>query len=251
MKFEIDAKELLVAIQDIQGRGMYLSGSGVSNSNLSEEVYMVLKDNVLDLWNADNTYALNITLEVIGEVDGEYAGDAKKLAKYLRKFSGSIQFDIGDALSFTDGNRRVSMPSLANHSELTAINRIEGMLRHITYSEELTLPLFGQGKFEGAFILDSSLFNNAITMCEMVGHGIYKLNYTGNNITFSSQTTIANRYEETIELETSIGEAATVEWSGPLHRFFKGDITFYVKDDFPLVLINQNRKLIKAPYVGE
>jgi hypothetical protein len=49
-----------------------------------------------------------------------------------------------------------------------------------------------------------------------------------------------------------LGEPATIEFSGPLYSFFKEGqlLNFYVKDDFPLLVVSDDRILIKAPYVN-
>ena len=85
-------------------------------------------------------------------------------------------------------------------------------------------------------------------MCELVKSGIYRLDYTEEGLTISSQNTPTNKYSRELPIENAVGEPATVEWSSPLHKFFKSEINFYVKDDFPLLLISEDRKLICAPH---
>jgi hypothetical protein len=53
-----------------------------------------------------------------------------------------------------------------------------------------------------------------------------------------------------MDSSNTIGEAATVEWSGPLHKFFDGKINVYLKDEFPILLVGEDRKLIRAPHMS-
>ena len=246
----MDSKSLLSTIDDILGKGKYHHGAGISNGLLGADFYMNLEGNVLEVWNADSTFALNINLVVMGRGDGSISTDGKTLAAFLRKISGEIQVEGGDTLTITSGTQRINLPRITQHSDMGAITRIKGMLQHIVPTDELCLPLFGEGKFEAAFKMKAETFSNAITMCEMIKSGIYKLDFSEGQAIFSSQTTIANSYSETLQLENYVGEPATVEWSGPLHKFFRDEVTFYVKDDFPLVLLGSDRKLIKAPHIA-
>ena len=90
---------------------------------------------------------------------------------------------------------------------------------------------------------------------ESVGSGVFKLDFDGESLTISSSK-LNESYSEVLEfgekLWAAYGEEATVEWSGPLHKFFKKDqlLTFYVLDDAPLVIIADDRRLVKAPHQG-
>ena len=50
----------------------------------------------------------------------------------------------------------------------------------------------------------------------------------------------------------SIGEASTVVFSGPLHKFFnKNDtINIFIGDDQPVIMVTENSALIRAPRLG-
>mgnify|MGYP003110138357 CR=1 len=244
MKFEIDAKEFRNALTDIQGKGKY----GLSNSNLNDFVYCSLENNNLELWNANTTLSLNINLQVNGQEEGEFVFDAKETIPFLKKFNDNIVVDGKDVLTIFNGEQSVTLPRIINHPNSNAISRLKGMLNHVSYETPEELFLFGNGKFEGAFTLHADYFKETIDMCELVKSGIYKLDYTGEELTISSENTPTNKYSRNLPITNSIGEAATVEWSSPLHKFFKGEINFYIKDEFPLLLIGENRKLICAPH---
>ena len=69
---------------------------------------------------------------------------------------------------------------------------------------------------------------------------------------FSTRLNVQNKYDETLTPVFALGEPATIEFSGPLYSFFKKEqlLNFYVKDEFPLLVIAADRLLIKAPYIN-
>ena len=116
-----------------------------------------------------------------------------------------------------------------------------------------TLFEFNKVKYEGAFQLDSNTFSETMKLCELIGSGIYHLNYEHdkNKLSMSSATTNSNKFETSIDLENSIGESATLDFSSPLHVLFDNEmLNFYVKDDFPMLIISENKLLIKAPHLA-
>ena len=253
MKFVVNNKQMEKALTDIQGKGKYIGNGGLGSSKMGTYFYMSLQGNTLEIWNGDMTFGMNITLEVVGITNGAFIGDAGLIIPYLKKFGDDVSFEIGDFLKLSSGSKVASLPMIVNHPNMNAITRISEMVKHISYEEELDkLWSFGSSKFEGAFKLNRDDFNEAISLCELVKSGVFKLNFEEGELTFSSITSASNKYEEKIELETHIGDAATLEYSGPLHRFFeKGqELNFYVKDEFPLLIVANDRKILKAPYTG-
>lgn len=251
MKFIVDSKKFHDAVNDIQGKGKYLSNSGLSSQSLNVLCFMALSGNTLELWNADSSLSLNINMEVEGEIDGEAVVDAKTLLSFLKKMPDNIEIQCGDVFAINNGNQTLTLPRIRGHSDLVSINRLRGMLEHISYEETPSeLFLFGRGQFEGAFTLDADLFKKTMGLCELIRSGIYRLDYTGETVEISTQQDRSSSYNETLPVSNGVGEAATVEWSGPIHSFFDGPINFYVKDDFPLLLIGEDRKLIKSPHMG-
>ena len=247
MKFNIDSKIMQKALEDIQGKGKY----GISNSNLDDCVYLNLEGNTLEMWNADSTLSLNLNLEVEGEEDGEFIFDAKTLSPFIKKFSGTVTFTGEDTLNVSCNNQSATLPRIFAHASMNSISRIRGMLEHINYEEvPETLFMFGSAKWEAAFTLHSEDFRKTMGLCELVKSGIYKVDYDNGTVKISSQSSATNRYEEVMDSSNNIGEAATVEWSGPLHKFFDGKINVYLKDEFPILLVGEDRKLIRAPHMS-
>ena len=251
MKFAVNTKQITEALESIQGKGKYLTSSGFTNNSMGLHFLMQLRGNTLSIWNGDTTFAMNINLEVIGAEDGEFIGNVKTLVPYLKKYGELTAFVVDDTIQVSSGTKKASVAKVIQHPNMTAITRLQGMLSNITYEEEITtLPDFGKSKYEGAFVLSQDVYADCISSCELANHGAFKLDYNGNTVTFSSGATIQNQYEERITPTSCFGESATLEYSGPLHKFFKKNtnINFYVKDEFPLLLVAEDRMIIKAPF---
>ena len=257
MKFTVNAKELVGALTDTLLKGKYLTGGGLSGSSLPEEFYAELEGNTLSLWNADiiNSLVVKINLEVEGEKNGSFTAESKLLIQYLKKFSGDVEIESGDILTIKSENSKVSQPLKIEHTSDTTIKVLKPRLEKIHFEENLeTLFEFGKGKFEGAFQLDSNTFADYIKLCELVGSGVYSLNYEHdkNKVSLSSSSTNSNRFETFIELESNIGESATIDFCDPVHALFKDEVlNFYLKDDFPMLIVGENKILMKAPRISD
>jgi hypothetical protein len=255
LNFNVDSKTLLNALSDIQGKGKYSGHAGLSNNELGEQCYMKLENDILELWNGDTTLTLNINVPVEAFEDGDIVVAIKPIISYLKMIDGNITLVGNDSLEISYENQLIQLPRIIEHPSITAITRIKGMIEHITpFNSSLCieLPIFGDSKFEAAFNLDASSFHKMISFCELVKTGIYKLDFKNGALTISSGQN-NNAYTETNVIDDAkwTGESATVEWSGPLHKFFKDEeVSFYVKDEFPLMLVSTDRRLIRAPHMG-
>jgi len=253
VKFTVDSADLKEAFESVQVKGKALNNSGFTNTNIGSYVYMNLTDNSLNIWNGNPTFVVNITLDVEGETNGTLIADSNTILPYLKTFGDSICFSVGDFISITSGNRSASIPIVVNHPNMDAIHRLSGMVTHVSYQPQpILLFNFGKSKFEGAFTLTHKQFTSCIKNCELVKSGVYKLDFNEQVVKFSTRQNVQNKYEETITPVFQIGEPATIEFSGPLYAFFKKEqlLNFYVKDEFPLLMVGEDRLLIKAPYVN-
>lgn len=253
MIFTIETDLLKEALTSLQVKGKHLTSTGFTNSSLGQYVYCLLGDNTLTMYNGDNTFIASIVLEVEGEKDGSVVIDTDLLLPYLRSFTGNMKFDSGDFIVISNGSRKASIPLVVNHPNQGAIVRMMNMINHVSYQPQPEVLFnFGQGKFEGAFTLPLKSFTTAIKNCELVKSGVYKLDFNEGVTNLSTRLNVQNKYEEQIEPMFVLGEPATIEFSGPLYSFFKEGqlLNFYVKDDFPLLVVSDDRILIKAPYVN-
>ena len=243
MNFDVDSKILLGALVDIMGSGKYANSGGVQSNILSQYCYLTLEGNTLNLWNSDDSYINNITLEVEGSVNGNVTLDIKAVTPFLRQVKSGMSIAVENSICFATDDSTLTLGIMQAHPYMAGITRIMEM--------DLTgeMPSFNDTPFEGKFTITSEDFNNAITMCELIKTGVYTVRFNRGDLELCSSDTGLRSYSKTVDLVESSGEAATVQYTGPLHKFFKEDVTFYVKDNFPLYLVSEGRKLIKAPYL--
>lgn len=254
MMFTVDSKEMQNALDKIQVKGKHLTTGGFSNSSIGSLFWAELKENNLSMWNGDTTFIVCINMEVEGEKDGNFIADAKEMIPFLKTFDGNVQFVIGDMIHLNQENKSANLQKVAIHSGFEAITRIRTMLgNHVVY-EPVPQKLFGFNKtaFEGAFTLNQEQFKNTLKACELAKSGIYKLDYKEQNVEFSSGNNTSSKYSAIITPAYNLGEEATLEFSGPLYAFFDKDqlLNFYVKDEFPLLIVANDRLMVKAPTVN-
>ena len=253
MKFTVEAEKFKEALESLQVKGKALTNSGFTSSNIGSYVYMSLTDNSLNIWNGNPTFVVNINVEVVGETNGTVITDSNTILPYLKAFGENVTFSVGDFITVSSGNKSASIPIVILHPNMDAINRLSQMVTHVSYQPvPLMLFNFGKAKFEGAFTLTHKQFTSCIKTCELVKSGVYKLDYNNSMPKFSTRQNVQNKYDETLTPVFTLGEPATIEFSGPLYSFFKKDqiLNFYVKDEFPLLIVADDRLLVKAPYVN-
>ena len=159
MNFSVNAKELKEAIESLQVKGKNLTNNGFSASNLGSYVYMELNDNTLSLWNGNQTFIVNITLEVEGTIDGTVVFDSAVVIPYLKNFT-EVMFSFKDFILLSDGLKRASVPQVVNHPNMDAIERLSGMVSHVSYQPQpQVLFTFGKSQFEGSFTLTQKILH--------------------------------------------------------------------------------------------
>lgn len=254
MKFTVDAKELHKAIESIQIKGKNLTSKGFTSGSLGEYVYLFNEGNALSIVNGSAIFLARINLTVEAENNGECVVDASVILPYLKTFSDSITFELTDFITISQTNKKATLPRVVNHPAMDAISALLDRTKTINWSPLINnLPSFGKNNYEGAFTLLSDNFKDCMKSCELVKSGLYLLDFDKERVKLSSRSNTQNRYEEEITPNQVFGEAATLEYTGPLHNFFeKGALlNFYVKDDFPLMIVGTDRMIVKAPQTGE
>jgi len=252
-KFNVDSNEFKEALESLQVKGKQLRNSGFSSGNLGTTFHAHLYENTLSLYNGDSTFMVKINLTVEGEENGNFVADSSHLLPYLKSFSETITVSVGHFISISDARRNVNNPILVNHPSQEALERLKEMTKHIHYEPQpQTLFAFGNSNFEGAFTLNQIDFQKCIKNCEIVKSGIYRLNFHQNTVTLSSRINASNQYSENLNTVFTLGESATLDFSSPLYSFFNKDqlLNFYVRDEFPLLIVSDDRVLVKAPHVG-
>lgn len=255
MKFEINALTLKKGLEDIQVKGKHLTSKGFSNSNFGSNVFAQCTGNELRLYNGDTIFLASLGVTVTNELttSSEVSFDSSSLIPYLKSFGNqTITFEAGDYITIIAGAKKASVPKLVNHPNIEAVQRLKNMVAHIRYEPQpQTLWKFGNFNFEGAFSITNNYFIDCIKNCELVKSGIYKLDFN-QNVTISTTETVTNSYTETINPVFRLGEPATLQFSGALHSFFEKEqlLNFYVRDESPILIVANDRMLMKAPHVG-
>lgn len=252
VNFSADASTLKEALESVKVKGKGTTSSGFGNSSLGDYAFLRLVDNELSIWNGDSTFIVKITITVEGEKNGSVCVDTKQILPYLKTFD-EMTFNVDDYIAINSGSKKASLPIVVNHPNQDALDRARGLMSHIRYdANPNVLFQFGQGQFEGAFTLTQDKFKSAIQNCELVKNGVYRLNFEAPNVEFSSRDSVTNEYSESLATVFSTGEPATLEFTSPLYSFFRKEqaINFYVKDEFPLLLVGNDRMLLKAPTIS-
>ena len=257
MKFTIETDELKNALEKVQVKGKGTTNNGFGNTTFGNYAILEVKDNRLIVCNGSQTCFVSLTISLDGDTDeGSCCVDSQNVLPYLKSFSNEITFTVGDFITITSGNsRKASIPLVINHPQIQPLTRIKNMLSHVRYEPNPNILFtFGKGQFETAITLTQEQFKNAIKTCELVKSGIYKLDKKEAVVTISTRLSVINKYEETLTplFITNGKEGATLEFSSPLYAFFeKGQLlNIYMKDEFPLLIVANDRMLLKAPHIG-
>jgi hypothetical protein len=254
MIFNVDSKEIQNALEKIQVKGKHLSSNGFSSSSIGSLFWAELEGNNLSIWNGDATLICCLKLEVEGEANGNFIGDAKEIIPFLKSFTDTVQFSVDDSsINITVEGKGATIPKVAIHSGFDAITRMRTLIKHMNYEAvPQTIFAFNKTPLEGAFTLSQEQFADTIKSCELAKTGIYKLDYKDNLVHFTSGSNTASKFNVTLTPAFHLGEPATLEFSSPLYSFFdKGQLlNFYVKDEFPVIIVSNDRLLLKAPAIN-
>lgn len=261
MKFTVDSKILKEAIESIQVKGKSTTNNGFGNSSLGNYANLTLTGNNLQIWNGNSTFCVKITLTVEGEQDGSCVVDVSMVVPYLTSFGENTVVNVDDFMSLSSGRKKASVPLITNHPNEQALDTLKNMLLHINYTPNPNVLFnFGKSKFEVAFTISQEQLNDAIKTCELVKTGVYKFDFNkskeepyAGTLEISSRQNATNKYDEIITPVFRTGDGgATLEFSSPIHKFFqKGQmLNIYMKDEFPLLIVSNDRLLLKAPFVS-
>ena len=253
MKIEINKKEFIDALKNVELKGKWSGTSGLSSKSLGSFIYFEIDDGKLTIINADESTVVvkHITIET--EDEGAFCLDIDLLKKYMNKMSNTITINIGDVVTLTSEGKRATIPIVTQHPFL---NRIDAFMQYTlpTYSEDLTnIPRVGNISPSCGIQLSGSDFIDAIESCEIVNNGVYRFDYYEEDDTSNAKLTISSAelnasYNETLTMLQDSGESATVLFSAPLHKFVnkKENINLFIGDDQPLILVTENGILFRA-----
>jgi hypothetical protein len=253
MKIIIEAKELSELIESVALKGRYFDGGESKNGMLSAHAYLVVSENRLQIWNADNTTICGLNHDLaeathVSVENGSAVVDIKKTVKYLKGFTGVVTVEANDFLFVSSESSNATLPLVVEHSHQPMIDMLvefEKTVRDVN----VTFPTFRRTTFETKLHVSSHALSEATKGCDVINTARYKFDYNDNTFTMSSIKTDLDKYETTIQPMTRDGESSTVEFTGFFHGFFKTVVNIYLKDDSPILFVSPTRILLKAPYM--
>jgi len=265
MKFQIQTQELKNALERMEMKGKYVTVGGFSSSTLGENVMGFLNDNELVFMNGDATTMALLSVEINELEDGKdtpFCFQFKELMPFLKSFSGILYLDLDESqleIATEDDTNIVKIPLIQIPDNLQTVYNMRAMLTQFTNYDRIqdlvnaeTLPMFNKTKMECASILNNEEFTKALKTCELIGTGIFELTMEQNGGVFDIRSTLPNKeYIHTIQEEEIIVGEASVSFTSPLYSFFEknSDLILLTKDDSPIILIAEDRVLLRAPRV--
>lgn len=250
MRFNCDAKALSKGIEKCLLKGKYFTSGGLKNSELDNYVHLEVVDDII-LYNADSSLCVSINVPVTRLiVPGSCIIEASKVIAYLKNYSGEVTIEVKDTFRIVGGGKTTNLPVVLSHPNSDLITRFKNRFSKIEFEAEPTeYPKFTGTEYKTWVQTTSDAFTEAIKACEVVGLGVYKLDFDGEELIISSKTDNENFHQAVFTINCN-DEPATLEYTGPLHKIFDGPINFFFNDDSPLLIIGANAKLMKAPFLA-
>jgi len=252
MRFSIDSKKFVDALNLVTLKGKYPSGASYKMKSLSDYVYIVGTDTSLSFFNSDNTTSCSYTIPVEVEVtdvfqSGECILDIPRTIKYLKTFKGKVSVTVEDYVTLITENKSARIPCVVHHPCYAMIEHI----RFLKLPTDGSMPIFGKEgtAFEAEVTADAEYLLDGAKSCDVIGMGKYEFDYNGTSFSMSSPQDGIEGIKIDIELLTHSGEEATVELAGPFAQFLSGPTIIFLKDEFPILFVSPNRILLKAPRI--
>jgi len=247
------AKEVFVeAFKAVEMKGKWFTSTGLKSETLGSFVKIVAKEDNprrgLHFMNANNQTFVDYWIPMDVEVNETVVLDISKAMKYLNTMSDFVTLEAGQhGCLFTSERKTSKFPSNVIHPNNGACESFFRASQNI--DQENYEIEWGEFPITSGFVIEAKDFAKVIKSCEIVGHGVYKLQVTNDAVLITSSINTSELYSENIATAHHFGEA-TVEYTGPIHSAFKsGFITFYFNDESLVVAISDNVLVARAPYV--
>tara|TARA_R100001509_G_scaffold127424_1_gene80778 strand:+ start:623 stop:1387 length:765 start_codon:yes stop_codon:yes gene_type:complete len=252
MQIIIDSKKIVDALTQMQMKGKYYVGGQTKVSSIGSNVVMVVSGNNLTLYNANHVAVCRQTLNVNARVEGECAVDSDKLISQMKAFKGNVTIDAGEHLTISQGNSKMKMPLLLNHSSPAGI----AQARTLNMPNSVPVIIGRKTEIKTRLLTSWVHLSDAVKGCDVLGIGRYKFDYDEHSevLKLSSDKSANESFSTNVDCGEVEGEGATVEITGPFLSFFdKTDmINIYLRDDSPIMFASNGgaKILVKAPYIG-
>ena len=213
---------------------------------------MVVSGNNLTLYNANHVAVCRQTLNVNARVEGECAVDSDKLISQMKAFKGNVTIDAHEYLTISQGNSKMKMPLLLNHSSPAGI----AQARTLNMPNSVPVIIGRKTEIKTRLLTSWVHLSDAVKGCDVLGIGRYKFDYDEHSevLKLSSDKSANESFSTNVDCGEVEGEGATVEITGPFLSFFdKTDmINIYLRDDSPIMFASNGgaKILVKAPYIG-
>ena len=247
MKFTISSKTLIEHLEIIMMKGKYFQSEGAKSGFLTNYA-------VLDIANVNE----NNKMEIYNAEVGQCVVDINKTVSFLKPFGSDVIITIGDFITIEDNSdgatKKATLPKVLSHDGMGLIARMMNFSNSWNYNDVTSsMPTFSKTTFDTCVQTLATDIVPIAKSCEVVGVAKYRFDFDNSTeglLKISSTKTEVEKYECSLVPLTHDGECATVEFTGNFYKFLDGLVRIYMKDDAPILLVCQNRMLLKAPYLS-
>ena len=267
MKIIINSKELKEAIIAVLLKGKWNLGQSAKNHQLNSEVILeVDSSGNAFLYNGDEATYVQYKLNVGDDTNvGKVYLNTDTLVKYL-KGNSELTLTYNDSegvLEITTPTSIITLNTLENHSHSDSIKQIkdrasegrwadyinEGWVDKLEGRDEISIS--NSTKLKTILRLTGDELKDAFKSCEIVGSGIFKLDYIGENRLCISSSFGNQNMHHNIGVDKANGPNASVEFTAPLHLLLNETTVIAFNDDSPVFILNDKVKMLRAPRFGE
>ena len=255
MKIVINSKELKEAITAVLLKGKWNLGQTLKSHQLNSEVILEV-----DVGGNEATYVqykLNVSDVKVGKV----CLDTDTLVKYLKGNSElTLTYDNSKGvLSITTPTSIITLNTLENHSHSDSIKQIKGRASEGRWADYINgewvdkaegrdeISISNATNLKTILRLTGEELKEAFKSCEIVGSGIFKLDYIGENRLCVSSSYNNQSMLHNIEVDEANGPQASVEFTAPVHLLLNETTVIAFNNDSPLFILNDKVKMLRAP----
>lgn len=263
MKFTISSKTLIEHLEIIMMKGKYFQSEGAKSGFLTNyavlDIAHVNANNKMEIYNADTSTACMISIPVSGTVEvGQCVVDINKTVSFLKPFGSEVIITISDFITIEDNSdgatKKATLPKVLSHDGMGLIAKMMNFSNSWNYNDVTSsMPTFSKTTFDTCVQTLATDIVPIAKSCEVVGVAKYRFDFDNSTeglLKISSTKTEVEKYEGSLIPLTHDGECATVEFTGNFYKFLDGLVRIYMKDDAPILMVCQNRMLLKAPYLS-
>lgn len=263
MTITMTRNNLVTALKQVFNSGKYGQSGAMKTGNISDYVYIYApeagEEAPVYFLNGNDFTFIKVKMDAhVDEPVKPSVLDITSLRKYLGRWKcDNIRMSFGDTFSMW-GSGSVTLPLIAEHPYNNGLQTMNNNFKSVTYIEELSesnpdkLVATDRVTYDVCLSIEGDELRNCMSNCELVGTGVYTFDWTGEELTVSSQN-ISERYNTELDAVDlfSNDEPSTMQMTMPLGAFLNtGDTcNLYLKDEFPLLLVTSSEALIyRAPY---